>query len=100
MRSAPLGAVRRATDAAQADIVLDVSGRRVDVSRADAGRLQEAASSEAGRSSVARDLSLLLERALAGGGALALRHGEANTLSRMAETLGLSDLAARLSATA
>ena len=97
MRAAPLGAVGRSTEATRAEIVLDVSGRRVEVSRADAARLQEAASQEASRSSVARDLSLLLDRALAGRSTLALRHGEVNTLARMAKTIGLSELAARLS---
>ncbi|HEY5100708.1 MAG TPA: hypothetical protein VII54_11695 [Gaiellaceae bacterium] len=100
MRAASLGAERRSVVAAEAELVLDVSGRRVEVSCADADRLKEAASREAGRSSVARDLSLLLNRALAGGGTLALRHGEVRTLTRMAESLGMSDLAARLSAAA
>jgi hypothetical protein len=73
-------------------VVLDVSGRRVEVTIDDAQRLQEAAVSEAGRSSVARDLSLLLERALAGGRTVALRRGEARALARVAEGLGLSEL--------
>lgn len=97
MRAAPLGAVRRSVVATPAEIVLDVSGRRVEVSRADADRLQEAASREAGRSSIARDLSLLLGRAVAGGSTLALRRSEVHTLTRMAKMMGLSDLAARLS---
>jgi hypothetical protein len=99
MLGAAVGGVRRSVDSQGPEIVLDVSGRRVSVSRAEAHRLQEAASLEAGRSSVARDLALLLDRALAGGSTLALRRGEAHTLTRLSGALGLSELVARLSET-
>ena len=94
MRAVAFGAAWQAIVAAPRAqmVVLDVSGRRVEVSIDDAHRLQEAAVSEAGRSSVARDLSLLLERALAGGTTVVLRRGEAHTLARVAEELGLSEL--------
>ena len=81
-------------------LVLDVSGRRIEVSEEAALRLREAASLEAGRSSVARDLSLLLERALTGGNTLALRRVEAHTLTQLAERLDMGELVARLSAAA
>ena len=99
MLAAALGGARRSTTASAASILLDVFGRRIEVSSEDAHCLQEAASLEAGRSSVARDLSLLLERALAGTNTLALRRSEAHTLCQLAEGLDLRELVARLSPT-
>jgi len=52
---------------------------------------------EAGRSSVARDLALLLGEALAGR-TLALRRVEASTLARAADELGLGEVAGRIAA--
>lgn len=95
MRVAAAASTRRSGSSDSVAIVLDVFGRRVALNRADARRLQAAASEEAGRSSVARDLSLLLGEALTGR-TLALRRVEATTLERLARDLGLAGAAAQL----
>ncbi len=77
-------------------IILDVAGRRVELTRPEALLLRDAAASQAGRSSRARDLSLLLERALAGSHVLALSRGELRTLAQLAEAADRGDLAKRL----
>ena len=95
MRVAAAASARRSLPAGAGTVVLDVSGRRVVLSSRDAEQLRDAATDEAGRSSTARDLSLLLARAAAGG-TLALRRVEASTLERLARELGLADAAAQL----
>lgn len=80
-------------------MVLDLAGRRVELDRTEALRLRAAAAAQAGSSSVARDLSVLLARAVTHGQVLALRRGEAHTLSRLAFGLGLDELAQRLTDT-
>jgi len=95
VRVAAAASSRRSGSPDLGAVVLDVFGRRVALSRADAGRLQAAASEEAGRSSTARDLSLLLGEALMGR-TLALRRVEASTLERLARDLGLAGAAAQL----
>ena len=77
-------------------LVLDLAGRRVELARAEAVRLRDAAAAEAGSSSAARDLSVLLDRVLARGHLLALRQGEVHTLTSIAAGLGLGELVARL----
>ena len=57
-----------------------------------AERLRDAAAAMAGRSSAARDLSIVLDRALSTGRAVALRRAEHQTLREVAETAGISDL--------
>jgi hypothetical protein len=50
--------------AGELPVVLDVAGRRIDLGPGEAVRLRDAAAACAGNSSAARDLSLLLDRAL------------------------------------
>lgn len=77
-------------------IVLDLSGRRIELTVDEAEQLRSEGEREGGRSSVARDLSVLLGHAATTGQTLALRRIERETLSRIAERLGLHDLVARL----
>ncbi len=77
-------------------VVLDVAGRRVELTCSEALLLRDAAASQAGRSSRARDLSLLLERALTGPNLLALTRGELRALARVAEAAERGELAMRL----
>ena len=88
-----------ATTVGAESVVLDLAGRRVELSRAEAMRLRAAAAAEAGTSSVARDLSVLLDRVIARGHVLALHRGEAHTLTGVAAGLGLDELARRLAGT-
>ncbi len=77
-------------------VILDVAGRRVELTDSEALLLRDAAASRAGHSSRARDLSLLLERALTSSNVLALSRGELQTLARLAEAADRGDLAKRL----
>ena len=81
-------------------VVLDLGGRRVDLDRDEAVQLRDAAAARAGRSSAARDLSLLLDRALHRRQTLALRRSEAHTLAQLAGQLGLLSLAREITAPA
>jgi len=84
------------TDIGKLPVLLDVGGRRVDLDPAEAEQLRDAAASCAGRSSAARDLSLLLERGLHRPQVLALRRAEAQTLARLASGIGLLTLASEI----
>jgi hypothetical protein len=64
-------------------IKVDVTGELVRVPLPLAADLRVAAAADAARSSVRRDLSLLLERALSTGTTLALRRGEARELEAL-----------------
>jgi hypothetical protein len=86
--------------ARQSPVVLDIGGRRVDLDRAEAVRLRDAAAAVAGRSSAARDLSLVLDRALSRRSVLALRRAEAQTLAQLAVEVGLLGLAGEITARA
>jgi len=79
-------------------VVLDVGGRRVVLEPGEATRLRDAAAACAGRSSPARDLSLLLDRALSHGRVLALRRAEAHILGRLASDVGLTAIAGAIAA--
>jgi hypothetical protein len=72
----------------QSLIRLDVPGRKVELGRAIVQRLRDAAEAQAGRSTPARDLSLLLDRALRQG-TLALRRSELETLVKLTRSVGL-----------
>lgn len=72
----------------QSLIRLDLPGRKVELGRVIVLRLRDAAAAQAGRSSAARDLSLLLDRALRQG-TLALRRSELETLVKLARRVGL-----------
>jgi hypothetical protein len=74
-------------------VVLDVAGRRIELDPGEAARLRDAAAARAGRSSAARDLSLLLDRALHRRQILALRRAEAHIVAQLANQLGLLALA-------
>lgn len=74
-------------------VMVDIAGRRFDLDPTDAARLRDAAAALAGTSSVARDLSLLLDRALQRRRVLALHRSEAHTLVELADGIGLSALA-------
>jgi hypothetical protein len=93
-----LGSAALHTHTSEADprhgpVILDVGGRRVDLDPHEAIQLREAAAACAGRSSAARDLSLLLDRGLHGPQVLALRRAEAQTLAQLASRIGLVALA-------
>jgi hypothetical protein len=83
-------------DPGNVPVVLDVGGRRVDLDPVDAMLLRDAAAACAGRSSAARDLSLLLDRGLRRHQVLALRRAEAQTLARLASGVGLVALAGEI----
>jgi hypothetical protein len=59
-------------------------------------QLRDAAAEMAGPSSAARDLSLILGRALATSGGVALRRAELQTLIEVAEVAGLTEIHDRL----
>lgn len=80
----------------QLPVLLDVGGHRVDLDPIQAARLRDAAAACAGRSSAARDLSLLLDRGLRRHQVLALRRAEAHTLAQLASRVGLVALAAEI----
>jgi hypothetical protein len=90
--SAPSGSARSGRDT----LALDVAGCRIDLAREDAIRLRAAMLERAGRSSIARDLSVLIDHALVDGRVLALRHVEARTLLRVAAAIGMAEIASRL----
>lgn len=83
-------------DPGQLPVTLDVGGRRVDLDRDEALRLRDAAAACGGRSSAARDLSLLLDRGLHQPQVLALRRAEAQTLAQLARGIGLVALAGEI----
>jgi hypothetical protein len=59
-------------------------------------RLRDVAAGMAGHSSAARDLSLILGRALARSGGVALRRAELQTLMEVADAAGLAEIRDRL----
>jgi hypothetical protein len=77
-------------------IFLDLPGGRTGLRREDVGVLRDAAAAQAGRSLAARDLSLLLDRALEQGSSVALRRAELQTLIEVARAVALDDVAAEL----
>jgi len=84
----------------QRPIVLDVGGRRIKLDATEAIQLRAAAASRAGRSSAARDVSLLLDRALYRHQVIALRRAEAHTLAQLAHQVGLPALMREITAPA
>ena len=61
-------------------VELDIIGQKVSAPDGVISRLRELAAAEAGRSNSARDLSLVLERALRTHATVALQRGEARAL--------------------
>jgi hypothetical protein len=86
----PVAGVERAL------VTLDLGGRRIALSRGQAKLLRDRMAEDAGRSSVARDLSLLLDRALTCERVLVLRRNETRALTQTAIQLGMTDLVAQL----
>jgi hypothetical protein len=80
-------------------IVLDVPGGQVELRREDVARLRDTATAQSGRSSAARDLSLLLDRALTGA-RVVLRRAEVKALIDTAAAADLPDVADRVEAAA
>jgi len=76
-----------------------LTGGEVELDPDEVALLRDAAAARAGHSSVARDLSLLLDRALTGEGPLVLRRTELKTLADLAASAGLERVAARLAGT-
>jgi hypothetical protein len=70
-------------EAERDSIRIDVSGETALVPLALAAELRDAAAADAARSSLRRDLSLLLERALSTGTTLALRRSEVRELEAL-----------------
>ena len=91
--SAALRRVESVETAALRAVVFDVCGRQVVLDLDQARLLRDAAAARAGRSSVARDLSSLLDRGLTREQVIALRRGEARALERLADELGLQVVA-------
>jgi hypothetical protein len=81
-------------------VVLDIAGRRVELDPNETVQLRDAAAACAGTSSAARDLSLLLDRALCRRRVLAWRRAEAQTLERLASDVGLLLVAREIAARA
>jgi hypothetical protein len=77
---------------------LDLPDRLLELDEHVVERLRDASAEMAGRSSAARDLSLLLDRALAKGGGVALRRAEVQTLVEVADAAGLSDVRGQIHA--
>ncbi len=96
--SAEEGARAPAIESGATRVVLDLAGTHVRLSPGEAVRLRDAAAAEAGRSSRARDLAVLLDRALVLPHTLALRPAERHTLARIAAEAGLDELAPQLAA--
>jgi hypothetical protein len=91
--------VRRQRRAVGRDgILVDVGGRNVRLLRAELVLLRDAGFRQAGRSSTARDLALLLDRALASPSALVLHGAEVRALTRLAGDAQLPELPSRLAA--
>lgn len=79
--------------------MLDLGGACVELTAGDLERLRTEAAAQAGWSSRARDLGVLLERARIAPQPVALRAGERKTLARIAGEAGLNELMTRLSQT-
>jgi hypothetical protein len=86
--------------AGERPIVLDVGGRRIKLDAAEAIQLRHAAASCSGRSSTARDLSLLLDRTLHRHPLIALRRTHAHTLAQLAHRVGFPALVSEITAAA
>jgi hypothetical protein len=74
-------------------VEIDIFGQTVSVTAGVAARLRELAAAEAGRSNSARDLSLVLDRALRTGAKVSLQRGEARALSKLLRTPADEELA-------
>ena len=74
-------------------IHLDIPAGRVELARETVAEIRTAGAAQAGRSSAARDLSLILDRALRPERTtVALRRAEVQTLTDVASALGLIEV--------
>ncbi|TML83314.1 MAG: hypothetical protein E6G08_20235 [Actinobacteria bacterium] len=64
-------------------VQLDINGRLISLTRAEAERLRDEATAQAASSSALRDLSLVLDRAIRGKRVVALQHQEQRALARL-----------------
>lgn len=80
-------------------IEIHILGQAVHVSPAAVAELRDRAAAEAGRSNSARDLSLILDRALRTGATVALQRGEARALLTLLDHLPANPELAVLAAT-
>lgn len=64
-------------------VEIDIFGQTVSATPGAVARLRELAAAEAGRSNSARDLSLVLDRALRTGAKVSLQRGEARALLKL-----------------
>ncbi|MDE3131335.1 MAG: hypothetical protein KGL16_09290 [Acidobacteriota bacterium] len=80
----------------QYQIALELPSGRVELEAEEVIKLRDAAAAQAGHSSAARDLSLLLDRALVQRHPVALRRGELQTLLAVAEKAALTQSASKL----
>lgn len=77
-------------------ISLDLPTRRIELEADQVAQLRDAAAARAGRSSAARDLSLLLDRALQQDKPIALRSAEVRTLIHIATDAELDEIIAKV----
>jgi hypothetical protein len=83
----------------QSHVYLDLPAGQISLQSREVVWLRDAADAEAGRSVAARDLGVLLTRALSSPAPLALRRAELRSLIEIASRANLGEIAARLGAT-
>ena len=79
-------------------VILDLPNGQVSLEAHEVELLRDAAAAKAGSSTAARDLSLLLERALHDPRTVAFRRAELHTLVEIAVSANLGEIAGRLEA--
>jgi hypothetical protein len=77
-------------------VIFDLPSGQVSLEAREVELLRDAAAAQAGSSTAARDLSLLLDRALSEPRPVALRRAEVQTLIEIASSAGLTEAAERL----
>jgi hypothetical protein len=77
-------------------VIFDLPSGQVSFEAREVGLLRNAAAAQAGSSIAARDLSLLLDRALNEPRPVAFRRAEVQTLIEIAASAGLTEVAERL----
>jgi hypothetical protein len=77
-------------------VFFDLASGQVSLDADQVGQLRDAAAAQAGRSSAARDVSLLLDRALQQAKPVTLRRAELQTLIQIATSAQLDEIASKL----
>jgi hypothetical protein len=77
-------------------VIFDLPSGQVSLEAREVELLRDAAAAQAGSSTAARDLSLLLDRALSEPRPVAFRRAEVQTLIEIAASAGLTEVAERL----